>query len=265
MTQSVTVASESAVPVHTLPQEWQDIWEKRDTPATDRPWGMTEPSAYVQMAQLFLYKMRNGDVDLFNKREDLLPYREVFCKLFGQLVQETLVFYAGDFQKNQYPNLTAIHEQLKIEGDEDRSNIACAARHLFERFGYDFPASFYWCLISPIEREAVCEIVPLRFSERDKGNARAWDATLHAQKVFPIQLEIQATLSQHGYFALHGCGCNHGLQRLGRANSSFVYEMKPEMFRTWVRDFIWTMWYEYAFFPFTPVTRFLTGEIIAFD
>ncbi|BAU08412.1 cobalamin synthesis protein P47K [Fischerella sp. NIES-3754] len=65
--------------------------------------------------------------------------------------------------------------------------------------------------------------------------------------------------SKHGFFQEHGCGCNHAMARVGATDTSFDYQIRPQMRTTWIRDFIWTVWYEYAFYKFVPVTRFLVG------
>ena len=64
---------------------------------------------------------------------------------------------------------------------------------------------------------------------------------------------------QDGFFQEHGCGCNHAMTRLGTTDTSFDYQIRLNMRTTWIRDFIWTVWYEYAFYKFVPVTRFLVG------
>lgn len=74
-------------------------------------------------------------------------------------------------------------------------------------------------------------------------------------------MKIQSISSQHGFLWEHGCGCNHGLARISPTQQAFAYELRPSMRTIWLRDFIWTMWYEYAFFQIVPVTRFLTGDL----
>lgn len=256
----ILIAGEDACAMNELPEIWQQIAKGEGGV------GVTEPQIYVQMAQLLLYKFRTGDLDLFTKRSDFAQHKEAFCGVLGALARETLEFYGVDFRKENYPDFTAIGGALLgRQASEDELRVLKATEVVFGTFKYDFPASFYWCQLAPLDRESVTDIIPLRFSEKDKKNARAWDASLHAQKVFPIQLTVQSILSQHGFFALHGCGCNHGLQRLGRTESSFSYSMAPEMTRTWIRDFVWTTWYEYAYFPITPVTRLMTGELVEFE
>ncbi len=256
-----TIAQEAACPVSKLPLEWQLI------ASGEANTQLTDPEIYVQMAQLFLYKLKYGDLDLFTKRNDFEGQKHAFSHVLGTLAWEALEFFGTDFQVDRYPDFSDVESQLDETADDyrDKLKVVAIARDLFAEFGYDLPASFYWCHLAPVERAGVCEIVPLRFSEQDKLNARGWDANLHGQKVFPIQMKVQSISSQHGYVWLHGCGCNHGLSRVGRQEDSFTFELSPEMRKTWIRDFIWTVWYEYAFFPFTPVTRLMTGSLVEFS
>ena len=246
------IEGEQAIPVDMLPQSWQDIYTgKSNTKLSDSP-------AYVKMAQLFLHKMSNGDVDLFNESKNSAHLKPAFCEIFGSLAWEALEFYGEDFKVEKYPDFDLIEKEISVEKDySERKKIVDISKALFEEFGYDLPASFYHVHLAPIYREEVSEIRPLRFSESDKNNARAWDASLHGQKVFPIQLTVQSISSKHGFFQEHGCGCNHAMARVGTTDTAFNYQIRPEMRTTWIRDFIWTIWYEYAFFKFTPVTRFL--------
>ncbi|MEO1376978.1 MAG: hypothetical protein AAFW70_22325 [Cyanobacteria bacterium J06635_10] len=250
---SVEIKGEQATPVNKLPQSWQNILTGKSNTK------LSNPEEYVNMAQLFLHKMSRGDVDLFNESEGFEHLKPAFCEIFGSLAWEALDFYGKDFEIDRYPNFDLIEKELSPE-DEDytgRKQIVEIGKALFEEFGYDLPASFYHVHLAPIYREEVSEIRPLRFSESDKNHARAWDASLHGQKVFPIQLMVQSISSKHGFFQEHGCGCNHAMTRVGATDTSFDYQIRPEMRNTWIRDFIWTVWYEYAFFNFVPVTRFL--------
>ncbi|MEO1428400.1 MAG: hypothetical protein AAFV71_04905 [Cyanobacteria bacterium J06633_8] len=250
---SVVIEGEQATPVNQLPQSWQDIFRGKSNTK------LSHAEDYVKMAQLFLHKMSKGDVDLFNKYENLQHLKPAFCEIFGTLAWEALDFYGKDFDVDRYPNFELIEQELSPEEDEytERKQIVEIGKALFAEFGYDLPASFYHVHLAPVYREEVSEIRPLRFSEEDKLNARAWDASLHGQKVFPIQLMVQSISSKHGFFQEHGCGCNHAMTRVGSTDTSFDYQIRPEMRNTWIRDFIWSVWYEYAFFNFVPVTRFL--------
>ncbi|MBM3233024.1 hypothetical protein FJZ18_02565 [Candidatus Pacearchaeota archaeon] len=256
----VHIVGECASRVEELPKVWQDI------AAGSPDYRMRLRDEYMHMAQLFHHKLHAGKVDLYDKRTDLVGYKQAFQGLFGTLADEALNFYGHDFRVQEYPDFASIESRLnQADKDyEDKARIVRIGKNLFKEFGYDLPASFYHVHLAPLAREEVCEIRPLRFSEDDKQNARGWDASLHAQKVFPMQLTIQSMSSQEGFFWEHGCGCNHGLSRVGKADSAFSYKMRPEMRDTWIKDFVWTAWYEYAFFPFTPVTKYLTGNVVEF-
>ena len=250
---SVVIEGEKATPLKQLPQSWQDILAGKSNTK------LSNAEDYVKMAQLFFHKMSKGDVDLFNESEHLQHLKPAFCEIFGSLAWEALDFYGKDFDVDRFSYFDLIVHSLSpvVEDYIGRKQIIAIGKALFEEFGYDLPASFYHVHLAPVYREEVSEIRPLRFSEEDKLNARAWDASLHGQKVFPIQLMVQSISSKHGFFQEHGCGCNHAMTRVGATDTAFDYQIRPEMRNTWIRDFIWTVWYEYAFFKFTPVTRFL--------
>jgi len=80
------IAFENAVPVSQLPSVWQDI------AACVANVGISDPQSYVEMAQLFQYKLEQGDVDLFNERPELEYLQSSFSQLFGKLGWETLEF-----------------------------------------------------------------------------------------------------------------------------------------------------------------------------
>lgn len=258
---TTTIIEEEAIAFDNLPKIWQDI--STNSVKT----GITDKQAYIEMAQLFAAKFHFGDVDLFNKTTEFGENKDSFIALFSKLADETLEYFGNDFLISSYPNFDEIQQELDSSNPEykDKQNIVQIAKDLFNEFKYDFPALFYWVHLAPLSRSEVREIRPLRFSESDKQNARAWDANLHGQKVFPIQMKIQSISSKYGFVWEHGCGCNHGLSRVGKIDEQFTYNLKPEMKKTWMRDFVWTVWYEYAFSMFTPVTQYLTGKIVEFE
>ncbi|MFB2771896.1 hypothetical protein ACE1AT_21800 [Pelatocladus sp. BLCC-F211] len=243
------IASESAVHVSQLPPVWQDIAKGRANV------GLADTQSYVEMAQLFQYKLEHGDVDLFNERKDLAHLKPAFSQIFAQLAKETLEFYGQDFQIHNYPNFREILES-KVE-DTNSFNVACIGMDLFQEFGYELPASFYHVHLAPFYRDHVFEERALRFDERDREHKRPWDAALHACKVFAIQMKIQNIASKYGFTYHHGCGCNSFLSSIDVAQGAFEYELSPEKRQRWIRSFVWTMWYEYAFFPIVPNTVYL--------
>lgn len=256
-TQIDKIADENAVPLESLPKVWQKIANSAEGYEQ-----MKDRNTYIKMAQLFLYKLSEGEIDLFNERDDLKSSKEGFKKLFQKLAWETLEFYGEDFHISRYPNFEILKKNLNLKDPEykTRSKVIKIAENLFDEFGYLLPASFYWVHLAPLYRESPFQVVPLRFSKQDKLNARSWDAALHGQKVFPMQMRIQSVSSKEGLLWEHGCGCNHALSQAGITDEAFNYSIRSDMKKVWIRDYVWTSWYEYAFFQITPVTKFLIAS-----
>jgi hypothetical protein len=260
----VHIASECASGLCLLPEVWRKIM------TGDAPCASPDRDALVQMMMLMHHKFTKGDVDLVNQIEDegeREAMRTALTYVMKSQVTGMLEYFGRDWDPARYPNFDTIEAQLDKSGDEyeDRLGVLRIGRTLFEYFGYYMPASFYWVYLAPIERAGICEIVPLRFSEQDKANARAWDSWLHAGKVFPFLHTIQSISAEQAQMVwLHGCGCNHGLSRLSKTDAVYHYRMDEEAKEMWLRDAIWTAMYEYTFFLFTPVTRLMTGELVEF-
>ncbi|GET37975.1 hypothetical protein MiSe_27290 [Microseira wollei NIES-4236] len=102
VSQTEAIAGENAVAISQLPVVWQNIATGKSNVA------LPEPKSYVQMAQLFQYKLEQGDVDLFKDRPDIIHLKPYLAQLFGQLARETLEFYGKDFLIENYPNFTEI-------------------------------------------------------------------------------------------------------------------------------------------------------------
>lgn len=249
------IAGENAVHVSQLPTVWQDI------SAGIAKVGLPDLHSYIEMAQLFQYKLEKGDVDLFSDRPKLTHLKPMFAELFGQLAWETLSFYGQDFQVQNYPNFEKILHEVESKGIEsaDEVKVARICIELFQEFGYEMPASFYHVHLAPLNREHIFEERALRFDPRDAEHKRSWDAILHAGKVFAVQMKIQSIASKYGFTYQHGCGCNSHLSSIDRTVGAFDYELHPEKRQRWIRSFIWTAWYEYAFFPIVPNTSYLVG------
>ncbi|MDY6939056.1 MAG: hypothetical protein SWY16_15480 [Cyanobacteriota bacterium] len=248
------IAGENAVAVSQLPPVWQDIASGKVEV------GLADTQSFVEMAQLFQYKLECGDVDLFNERPELEHLKPAFCELFGQLALETLEFYGVDFQVGSYPDFARILEQFESAGG-DRQNQIDVIRigmELFAEFGYELPASFYHVNLSPIYQEDLFEERALRYDPRDRDVKRPWDAVLHAGKVFAIQMKLQSIASKYGFTYQHGCDCNKHLASIDPSRGTFDYEIHPQKRRRWIRSFIWTAWYEYAFFGIVPNTKYFT-------
>jgi hypothetical protein len=247
------IAGENAVTISQLPPIWQDI------AAGVANVGIDNPQIYVEMAQLFQYKLAQGDIDLFHERPELADFKSAFSQLFGQLAYETLEFYGQDFVIDSYPNFAEILKNLQSKGIKyaDEVKVALIGMELFEEFGYELPASFYHVHLAPIYRDHVFEERALRFDKRDIVHKRCWDAVLHAGKVFAIQMKVQSIASKYGFTYHHGCGCNSHLSSIDISEGEFKYELTAEKYQRWIRSFIWTAWYEYAFFPIVPNTSYL--------
>ena len=258
------IHGECASGIILLPEIWQKIMKRKAACASP------DRDALIQMMMLIHHKMSTGDVDLFKGKKNLadLERKEAFIKVLQPEVKQMLEYFGKDWDPERYPKLEEIESKLDKNDPEyqDRLAVLAIGRGLFKEFGYYLPASFYWVYLAPIERKGVCDIVPLRFSEEDKQNARAWDAWLHAGKVFPFLHTIQSISTEEaGMLWMHGCGCNHGLSRLGKGHKAFHFRMEESTWLMWVRDAIWTAMYEYVFFLFTPVTRLMTGELVEFE
>ena len=255
-TPKIIISGENAVPLSQLPSAWRDIADgKADV-------GLSDPQSYVEMAQLFHYKLEHGDIDFFQENPTLVRLKSAFGELFGQLAWETLEFYGQDFQKQNYPDFDQILRSLEAQAG-DRTNeikVARIVKAFFEEFGYDLPASVYQVNLAPIDRDTVFEERALRFDPRDQEHKRPWDAALHAGKVYAIQMKLQSIASHYGFTYHHGCGCENHLSSIDAAQGAFDYEIDPQKRQRWIRSFVWTAWYEYALFPIIPNTIYLTEK-----
>jgi hypothetical protein len=247
------ICGEKMIPFADLPAVWQKIARNEVNH------GLTMRNSYVNMVRLFMHKLSKGNLDLFDKRAF---ESGSMVETLGVLGKETLEFFGEDFLKESYPDFSELH---RTYCGSERGPLVHLVLDLFTEFGYDFPASFYRVHLAPLFREELLELRPLRLTEADKANARAWDACLHGQKVFPIQMRIQSISSKHGFIWQHGCGCNHGLARLVKADEPFEYKLEGDKRAMWLLDYIWTVLYEYAYFDITPVTNYITGSLIQFD
>ena len=249
----VNIDGENGVAIEKLPSVWQEI------AASKAHVGMENPQDYVKMAQLFQYKLASADVDLFAENPNLTELQPFFSQLFGKLAQETLEFYGSDFLVSSYPDFQQILEHFESQGNggENQLKVVNICQELFTEFGYSLPASFYHVHLAPVYREHVFEERALRFDPRDREYKRPYDAILHAGKVFAIQMKIQSIASRYGFTYHHGCGCNSHLASIDESLGAFDYELDEPKRQRWIRSFIWTTWYEYAFFPIVPNTKYL--------
>ncbi|QQR92610.1 MAG: hypothetical protein IPJ89_05695 [Candidatus Iainarchaeum archaeon] len=250
--QFTDIRGEIADGIHSLPQGWNAI-------ATGKgPYSMTNGKELATMAQLFSHKMRTGQVEFFQATRPEQTYNNIM----SQLANETLAFYASDYQDNAYPVIEDIKKNLdaKEEHYAERLKFIAITQELLQEFGHTLPASFYWKYLSPVFRADPYEKVYLRKRQDYRNQARAWDAVLHAQKVFPVQMRIQSISSKYNITWDHACGCSD----CGRASADagkFEYQIPLSQKAEVIRAFIWTMFFEYAIFPLTPDANYiLEGE-----
>jgi len=279
------IAGENATPVCELSESWQAIANGESNTR------LSAPDVTVKMAQLFHYKLTHSDVDLFNEQPELSHLQGCYSELLAQLANETLEFYAQDFRVRRYPDFDTVFRELERasrlgqqqaaseqaiseqtiseqaiseqaifrekEQSAHRFNIARIGVDLFSEFGYDVPASFYHVHLAPLYRSHVFEARSLRPDPREQNHKRPWNAVLHAGKVFAIQAKIQSIASQYGLTYQHSCDSDSHVSEIDKAAGSFNYDLNTPKRNRWIRSYIWTMWYEYAFFGLIPNTAYL--------
>lgn len=202
------------------------------------------PARYTEMAQQFLTKMAQGDVERFDndKRE-----QKNFGRLFGQLAYEALEFYGNDFAPIAYPDFAV---EAARHSEPARKAVVTMAAAIFAEFGHAMPASFYWLQLAPAQRETVTSRHALRTHAADKFFARAWDAALHAEKVFGIQMTLQSIASEFGYVRSHCRDCNCALEP---SSARFHYRLPADQREETIEAYLWHLWYEYAIYPLMPM------------
>lgn len=216
---TTTIAGEKAVALIELPRAWQT------NPA------LTE--ANINMARLFFARMQEFGM--------------------GKLAYEALEFYGTDFDVAAYPDLTAAAEQY---AGTDGAKIVTICQDLFAEFGYDMPASFYWLHLDMAARDNMMTKLYLRQEPAYADRARAFDAALHGQKVFAVQMKVQSIASKHGLTFLHGCNCGNCV---AVQKDAFDYSIPAADRTETLRAFVWTMMYEYAIYSVTPASAYLAA------
>lgn len=210
-----TIAGEKAAALIELPRSWQNP---------------TLPESYVNMARLFLARMREFGME--------------------PLANDALEFYGRDFAADAYPDFAA------LQGDGDAATIIAITQDLFAEFGYAMPASFYWLHLDMAVRDDMTKKLYLRSEPAYADRARGFDAALHGQKVFAVQMKIQSIASQYGLTFLHGCKCG---SCVAVQKDAFGYDIPAADRTETLRAFVWTMMYEYAIYPVTPVAEYLSA------
>lgn len=242
---AVILQGESAVDLAAMPIEWQQI--------VNGDW-LTEPQLYTAMAQVFLAKNRYGQV-LFLDRADTQPLTQAYQTGLGQLAWEAVCHYGKAFLPQNYPDLAQIQTAINRSQSQERQALINIVRDLLEDLRYDVPATFYWTLLHPLQRDDIFEVRSFRFSEQDLGVARQFDAILHGGYVSMLRRRIDSVSSQYGYFIEHGCGCENHLAKLKPCDSAFEYQIPAESRRKTLRAFFWSVMEEYLLFELRSATR----------
>ena len=147
-----------------------------------------------------------------------------------------------------YPDFDLVLETARAKDGAER--VVAFVHAVFGELGYDLPASFYWMLLCPIERDSIHEARPMFFDSQMQGVKRAYDACLHSFNVTAVLMLVQAHASAQGLLIQHGCGCDHSLAQLipGQAKLSFDFESARGKQKA-LTAYVWRCWNEYLLFP----------------
>ncbi|MEL6902774.1 MAG: hypothetical protein AAFP07_17690 [Cyanobacteria bacterium J06606_4] len=229
-----------AVEVGRLPLVWQKI------AAGSVEVGHQDPAFLVALARLFYTKATDCSAEFFRRKG--FQQSADFQFFYAEGAEETLEFFGHDFIQSAYPDFDLALKTARAKDGAER--VVAFARAVFNDFGYDLPASFYWMLLCPIERDSIYEARPMFFDPQMQGVKRAYDACLHGFNVTAMLMRVQAHASEQGLLVQHGCGCDHSLAQLipGGAKLSFEFES------AWGRKkaltaYVWRCWNEYLLFP----------------
>lgn len=224
-----------AVEVNGLPPIWQQI------AAREVKVGHGDPDFLVALARLFYTKATDRSPEVFQQSFD-------FQAFYEKGTRETLEFFGHDFVKAAYPNFDRVLATAKAQDGAER--VVAFVREVFNELGYELPASFYWMLLCPIERDSIHEARPMFFDPQMQGVKRAYDACLHGFNVTAMLMLVQAHASRQGLLIQHGCGCDHSLAQLipGGAELSFAFESDRGRQKA-ITAYLWRCWNEYLLFP----------------
>ena len=229
-----------AVELSRLPLVWQQIV------AGSVKIGHQDPNFLVALARLFYTKATDHSSEVFQKRE--FQQSADFQSFYAEGAKETLAFFGHDFIQSAYPDFDLALKTARAKDGAER--VVAFARAVFNDLGYDLPASFYWMLLCPIERDSIHEARPMFFDPQMQGVKRAYDACLHGFNVTAILMRVQSHASEQGLLVQHGCGCDHSLAQLipGRAKLSFEFESAKGRQKA-LTAYVWRCWNEYLLFP----------------
>ncbi|PZO11864.1 MAG: hypothetical protein DCF25_18660 [Leptolyngbya foveolarum] len=228
-----------AVTLNCLPLVWQQIAAREVTI------GHSDPDFLIALARLFFTKGTDGSAEIFQQESQAASSFRAF---YAEGVFETLDFFGNDFLTTAYPNFERSHQTAKAQDGAER--VIAFAQAVFEDFGYELPASFYWMLLCPIERDSIYEARPMFFDPQMQGVKRAYDACLHGFNVTAMLMRVQAHASEQGLLLQHGCGCDHSLAQMipGKAKLSFEFESAQGRQKA-ITAYLWRCWNEYLLFP----------------
>lgn len=225
----------NAVPVGGLPEIWQQI------AAGEAKVGHPEPEFLVALARLFLTKATDRSPEVFQHGFDFQDFYR-----YGAV--KTLEFFGNDFLKSTYPSFENLHSTAKAT--DGAENVIAFVQQLFEDFGYEMPASFYWVLLSPINRGSIYESCPIFFAPEMQGLKRSYDAMLHALNVTEILMIVQTHATPYGFRVVHGCGCDQEHARLSANDQPIACFFSGELGRRKaVTAYLWRAMNEYLLFP----------------
>ena len=231
-----------------LPPIWQKIADK------EVEVGHSDPDFLIALARLFFTKGTDGSSEIFSseifqqKSQQKSYQASSFQSFYSKGVFETLQFFGHDFLITAYPNFERSRQTAKAQDGAER--VIAFAQAAFKDFGYSLPASFYWMLLCPIERDSIYEARPMFFDPQMQGVKRAYDACLHGFNVTAMLMRVQAHASEQGLLLQHGCGCDHSLAQMipGQSKLSFEFESAHGRQKA-ITAYLWRCWNEYLLFP----------------
>ena len=229
-----------AVEVSSLPPIWQQI------AAQDVAVGHSDSGFLVALARLFYTKATDCSPEVFQQKG--FQQSDDFQAFYNNGAKETLEFFGRDFLQSAYPDFDLALETARAQDGAER--VVAFVRAVFQDLGYSLPASFYWMLLCPIERDSIYEARPMFFDPQMQGVKRAYDACLHGFNVTAMLMLVQSHASEQGLLIQHGCGCDHSLAQIipGKEKISFEFESAQGRQKA-LTAYVWRCWNEYLLFP----------------
>ncbi|MEM6452603.1 MAG: hypothetical protein AAF703_20095 [Cyanobacteria bacterium P01_D01_bin.105] len=234
------LAGVNAAELDCLPPVWQQIANRQVKV------GHSDPDFLVALARLFWTKGTDRSPEVFQQGADL--QHSGFQSFYAKGVRETLAFFGDDFLITAYPDFGRVEQTANAKDGAEQ--VIDFVQAVFNDFGYDLPASFYWMLLCPIERDSIYEARPMFFDPRMQEVKRAYDACLHGFNVTAMLMRVQTHASRQGLLLQHGCGCDHSLAQMipGKAQRSFEFESERGRQKA-LTAYLWRCWNEYLLFP----------------